>query len=49
VQAALAAAGIEYKKVIAGHGHPLPLLRKGSRDRLREETGRDRIANDRDR
>ena len=31
--------GIEYDKVIAGHGHPIPFLRKGSRDELREATG----------
>ena len=39
VQAALRAAGIEYEKVIAGHGHPIPFLRRGSRDELREATG----------
>ena len=39
VQEALHAAGIEYEKVIAGHGHPIPFLRKGSRDELREATG----------
>ena len=39
VQEALHAAGIEYGKVIAAHGHPIPLLRKGSRDDLREATG----------
>ncbi len=33
------AAGIEYEKVIAGHGHPIPFLRKGSREQLREATG----------
>jgi hypothetical protein len=38
-QEALRAAGIEYDKVIAGHGHPIPLLRRGSRDALREATG----------
>ncbi len=37
------AAGIEYEKVIAGHGHPVPLLRKGSRDELREATGTDKL------
>jgi hypothetical protein len=26
VQEALRAAGIEYEKVIAGHGHPIPFL-----------------------
>jgi glutathione S-transferase len=39
VQEALRAADIEYEKVIAGHGHPIPLLRKGSREELREATG----------
>jgi glutathione S-transferase len=39
VQEALRAAGIDYEKVIAAHGHPLPPLRKGSRDELREATG----------
>ena len=39
VQEALGAAGIEYRKVIAGHGSPIPFLRKGSRDELRDATG----------
>jgi glutathione S-transferase len=39
VQEALRAAGIEYDKVIAAHGSPLPFLRKGSREELREATG----------
>jgi glutathione S-transferase len=39
VQEALQAAGIEYDKVVAGHGSPIPFLRKGSRDDLREATG----------
>jgi glutathione S-transferase len=39
VQEALHAAGIEYDKVIGGHGNPLPFLRKDSRDELREATG----------
>jgi glutathione S-transferase len=38
VQEALRAAGIEYDKVIAGHGSPFPFLRKGSRDELRDAT-----------
>jgi glutathione S-transferase len=33
------AAGIEYDKVVAAHGSPIPCLRKGSRDELREATG----------
>jgi glutathione S-transferase len=39
VQEALRAAGIEYDKVVAAHGSPIPFLRKGSRDELREVTG----------
>jgi glutathione S-transferase len=39
VQEALREAGIEYEKVIAAHGSPIPFLRKGSREQLRVETG----------
>jgi glutathione S-transferase len=39
VQEALHAAGIEYDKELAAHGSPIPFLRKGSREELREETG----------
>jgi glutathione S-transferase len=39
VQEALRAAGIEYDKVIAAHGNPIPFLRKGSRAALRDATG----------
>jgi len=39
MQEALRAAGIEYDKVIAGHGNPIPFLRRGSRDELRAATG----------
>ena len=39
VQEALQAAGIDYDKVIAAHGSPLPFLRKGSREQLRDATG----------
>ncbi len=39
VQEAMRAAGIEYDKVIAAHGSPIALLRKGSREELREATG----------
>ena len=39
MQEALRAAHIDYDKVIAGHGSPIPFLRKGSRDKLREATG----------
>jgi glutathione S-transferase len=39
VQEALQAAGIEYEKVVAAHGSPIPFLRRGSRDELRAATG----------
>ena len=39
VQEALRAKGIEYEKVIAAHGSPIPFLRKGSREELRAATG----------
>jgi glutathione S-transferase len=39
VQEALHAKGIEYEKVVAAHGSPIPFLRRGSRDDLREATG----------
>ena len=32
-------AGIPYAKVVAAHGSPIPFLRKGSREELRESTG----------
>jgi len=39
VQDALQAAAIDYDKVIAAHGSPIPFLRKGSRDELQAATG----------
>jgi glutathione S-transferase len=39
VQEALRGAGIEYEKVIAAQGSPLPFLRKGSREELQAATG----------
>lgn len=39
VQEALHVAGIEYDKVLAAHGSPIPFLRKGSREELRAATG----------
>jgi glutathione S-transferase len=39
VQEALREEGIEYDKVIAAHGSPIPFLRKGSREELRRATG----------
>lgn len=43
VQEALRAKGIEYEKVIGGHGNPIPFLRKGSRDELRAATGQAKL------
>jgi glutathione S-transferase len=43
VQEALQASSIEYDKVIAAHGSPIPFLRKGSRDELRAATGNDKL------
>jgi hypothetical protein len=43
VQEALRDAGIEYEKVIGGHGSPIPFLRKGSRDELRAATGDEKL------
>ena len=39
VQEALRAEGIDYEKVVAAHGNPIPFLRKGSREELRQATG----------
>jgi glutathione S-transferase len=39
VQEAMQAAGIEYEKVIAAHGSPIPFLRRGSRDELEAAAG----------
>lgn len=39
VQEALRAAGIDYDKQIAAHGSPIPFLRQGSRESVREVTG----------
>jgi glutathione S-transferase len=43
VQEAMKAKGIEYEKVIAAHGSPIPFLRKGSRDELQEATGETKL------
>ncbi len=43
VQEALRAKGLGYEKRIGGHGHPIPFLRKGTRDELRAATGQDRL------
>ncbi len=39
VQEAMRAAGIDYEKVVAAQGSPIPFLRKGSREDLRAATG----------
>jgi glutathione S-transferase len=39
VQEALHEAGIEYERVLAAGGHPIPFLRRGSREGLRKVTG----------
>ncbi|HTX33099.1 MAG TPA: glutathione S-transferase N-terminal domain-containing protein [Solirubrobacteraceae bacterium] len=39
VQEALREAGIDYDKVVAAQGNPIPFLRKGSREELRAQTG----------
>jgi glutathione S-transferase len=43
VQEALHAADIEYEKMVAAHGSPIPFLRKGSREELREATGQTKL------
>lgn len=43
IQEAMRAADIDYDKVIAAHGSPLPFLRKGSRDELRAATGAEKL------
>ena len=43
VQERLRGAGIEYEKVVAAHGNPIPFLRKGSRDELRAATGQTKL------
>ncbi len=39
VQEAMRNKGIEYEKVIAGHGSPWPWRRRGTRDELQSATG----------
>jgi glutathione S-transferase len=43
VQEALRAAGIDYDKVVAAHGSPIPFLRKGSRADLRAATSEEKL------
>ena len=39
VQEAMNAKGVEYDKVLGGHGNPLPFLRKNDRQELESATG----------
>jgi glutathione S-transferase len=43
VQEALHSKGIEYEKVVAASGSPIPFLRKGSRAELRAATGAEKL------
>jgi Glutathione S-transferase, N-terminal domain len=43
VQEAMRGAGITYEKVVAAHGSPIPFLRKGSREELRQATGETKL------
>jgi glutathione S-transferase len=43
VQEALRAAEIPYEKVVAAKGSPIPFLRKGSREELRQATGQTKL------
>jgi glutathione S-transferase len=43
VQEAMRQQGIAYEKVIAGHGNPIPFLRKGDRVELRQATGETKL------
>jgi glutathione S-transferase len=43
VQEALHEAGIDYDKVVAAHGSPIPFLRKGSREELSAATGQEKL------
>jgi glutathione S-transferase len=43
VQEALHEADIPYEKVIAAQGSPIPFLRKGSREELKQATGTEKL------
>jgi glutathione S-transferase len=43
IQEAMQAKNIQYEKVIAAHGSPIPFLRKGSRDELEAATGQKKL------
>jgi hypothetical protein len=42
-QEGLQEAGMAYEQKIAGHGSPVPFLRKGPREELKQETGTDKL------
>lgn len=43
IQEAMRAKNIQYEKVVAAHGSPIPFLRKGSRDELQAATGQKKL------
>jgi glutathione S-transferase len=43
VQEAMRAKGIEYEKVLAAHGNPIPFLRKNDRQELEQATGQKKL------
>ena len=43
VQKAMRAKNVQYEKVVAAHGNPIPFLRKGSREDLRAATGQTKL------
>ncbi len=43
VQEAFRDAHIDYDKVVAAHGSPIPFMRKGSREQLRDATGQTKL------
>jgi glutathione S-transferase len=43
VQEAFRQAGIPYQKIVAAQGNPIPFLRKGSREELRQATGQTKL------
>ncbi|HEX4437226.1 MAG TPA: glutathione S-transferase N-terminal domain-containing protein [Solirubrobacteraceae bacterium] len=43
VQEGLREAGIDYEKIVAAHGNPIPFLRKGSREELKGATGETKL------
>ena len=43
IQEAMRAKNIQYEKVVAAHGSPIPFLRKGSREELEAATGQKKL------